>query len=199
MAVADTDNLNQVYGLLVLAALGIGGIVVPASIMTTIICPDVSTASAIGSACPWALWSLTLEQDLIATVSALTLAIRVIGGSVGYAVYYNVFIHKFVPNAVKFIGGVMTTELGVKDPKYIKAAVQLTGASLLGELSSIPTIGNNETARQIVIAAGQAAYAASYKYIYLVSIAFGGISIIASCFLGNIDEYMDDHVAVIMH
>lgn len=93
----------------------------------------------------------------------------------------------------------MTIELGVKNPKYIEAAVQLTGASLLDELKSIPAIGNNETARQIVIAAGQAAYAASYRYIYLVSIAFGGVSIIASCFLGNIDQYMDDHVAVVMH
>lgn len=142
---------------------------------------------------------MTFEQDLIATVSALTLAIRVIGGSVGYAVYYNVFIHKFVPNAVKYIGAAMTTELEVKNPKYVEAAVQLTGAALLDELKSIPAIGNNETARQIVIAAGQTAYAASYKYIYLVSIAFGGVSIIASCFLGNIDQYMDDHVAVIMH
>lgn len=140
-----------------------------------------------------------LEQDLIATVSALTLAVRVIGGSVGYAVYYNVFIEKFVPNAVKYIGGVMTIELGVKNPKYIEAAVKLTGASLLPELRSIPGIGDNETARRMVIAAGQTAYAASYKYVYLVSIAFGVVSIIASCFLGNIDQYMDDHVAVIMH
>lgn len=30
------------------------------------------------------------------------------------------------------------------------------------------------------------------------NLAFGGISIIASCFLGNIDQYMDDHVAVVM-
>ena len=139
------------------------------------------------------------EQDLIATVSALTLAIRVIGGSVGYAVYYNVFIHKFVPNAVKQIGGVMKIELGVTNPKYIEAAIELTGASLLSELRSIPAIGANETARQLVIAAGQTAFAASYKYVYLVSIAFGGVSIIASCFLGNIDQYMDDHVAVVMH
>src|SRR6266498_1373161 len=42
MAVANVDNLHQLYGLLFLGGLGIGGIVVPASIMTTIICPDVS-------------------------------------------------------------------------------------------------------------------------------------------------------------
>jgi hypothetical protein len=44
--------------ILIIAGLGIGGILVPASIITTIVCPD----------------------DLIATVSAVTLSIRVIGG-----------------------------------------------------------------------------------------------------------------------
>ena len=51
-----------------IAGLGIGGIVVPASIITNIICPD----------------------ELIATVTALTLAIRVLGGALGYTIYYNV-------------------------------------------------------------------------------------------------------------
>ena len=107
LAVARVDNLYQLWGLLILAGIGIGGmslrarvilslvsgsslilhtgIVVPASIickssfmnersffteasltvsLATIICPD----------------------DLIATVAALTLAIRVIGGSIGYCV-----------------------------------------------------------------------------------------------------------------
>ena len=42
LACARIDNLHTLWGLLVLAGLGIGGIVVPASIITTIICPDVS-------------------------------------------------------------------------------------------------------------------------------------------------------------
>lgn len=70
LSIGKVGNLWQLWGLLIVAGLGIGGIVVPASIITTIICPD----------------------DLIATIAALTLAIRVIGGSVGYCVYYNVFI-----------------------------------------------------------------------------------------------------------
>ena len=67
LAVADVNNLYQLWGLLVLASLGIGGIVVPATIITTIICPD----------------------DLIGTITALTLAIRLIGGIVGYTVYVS--------------------------------------------------------------------------------------------------------------
>jgi hypothetical protein len=64
MALARPDNIGPVIVILIVAGLGIGGILVPASIITTIICPD----------------------DLIATVSALTLSIRVLGGAVGYAV-----------------------------------------------------------------------------------------------------------------
>lgn len=67
LAVADVNNLYQLWGLLVLASLGIGGILVPTTIITTIICPD----------------------DLIATMTALTLAIRIIGGVVGYTVYVS--------------------------------------------------------------------------------------------------------------
>ena len=92
----------------------------------------------------------------------------------------------------------MVLELGIKNPEVIKEAIQLTGASLLQDLKLLPGIGNNETAYQIVVKAGQMAYAESYKYVYLTSIAFGSVSIIASCFLGEIDRYMDDHVAVVM-
>jgi len=59
LAAARPDNIQAVYGILFVAGLGVGGIVVPASIVTTIICPD----------------------DLIATITALTLAIRIIGGA----------------------------------------------------------------------------------------------------------------------
>ncbi|KAI9701139.1 MAG: hypothetical protein M1836_001808 [Candelina mexicana] len=176
LAVADIDNLHTLWGLLVLAGLGIGGIVVPASIITTIICPD----------------------DLIGTVAALTLAIRVIGGSIGYTIYYNVFISKFVPNAKYFIGGSML-KMGIKNPRYIGEAIELTGASLLEGLREIPGIAGNETRYQTLVVAGQMAFAASYKYVYYVSIAFGVISVIASCFLGDIAKYMDDHVAVVIH
>lgn len=177
LAVADVHNLPQLWGLLVLAGLGIGGIVVPASIITTIICPD----------------------DLIATVAALTLSIRVIGGSVGYCVYYNIFLNKFLPNSKHYIGGVMLEELGITNVTYITDAIGLTAAALLPQLKEIPGIAGNETAYQMVVEAGQMAFAESYKYVYFASIAFGSVSILAAVFLGDIGGYMDDHVAVVMH
>jgi len=177
LAVGRVDNLSTLWGLLVLAGLGIGGIVVPASIISTIICPD----------------------DLIATVAALTLAIRVIGGSIGYCVYYNVFISKFVPAATKYIGGTMVLKLNITNPLIIKEAIELTGASLLPALEELPGIHGVPGAYEAVVLAGQMAYAEAYVWVYYVSIAFGGVSILAACFLGDIGKYMDEHVAVVMH
>src|ERR1700693_946112 len=101
LACANRFNLHTLWGILVLAGLGIGGIVVPASIMTTIICPD----------------------DLIATITALTLAIRVIGCAIGYSPYYNVFIHKFVPELTVKIS-VACVENGITNDTVILEAAQ---------------------------------------------------------------------------
>ena len=57
------------------------------------------------------------NQELIATVAALTLAIRVVGGSIGYTIYYNVFVNKFEHNAIHYIGGAMTRYLNITSPK----------------------------------------------------------------------------------
>jgi hypothetical protein len=75
LAGLDRDNLQVAYGLFVFAGLGIGGTIVPASIMTTIICHD----------------------DLITTVAALTFSIRVVAGAIGHTTYYNALYSKALP------------------------------------------------------------------------------------------------------
>ncbi|KAH7336262.1 fungal trichothecene efflux pump [Rhexocercosporidium sp. MPI-PUGE-AT-0058] len=176
LAAARLDNLNAVYGILVVAGLGIGGIVVPASIITTIICPD----------------------DLIATIAALTLAIRVIGGAIGYTTYYNVFYNKFVP-ALKFEIATACVNNNIFSGEIIKAAAELTGASLIDKILYLPGVDGNITIWNNIVLAGRVAYAHAYPYVYYTSIAFGAVSIIAAAFLGDISQYMDDHVAVVMH
>jgi hypothetical protein len=95
LAIGRVDNLYQLWGLLVLAGLGIGGIVVPASIICKSPCSYLHSRTARQLTVPA---TIICPDDLIATVAALTLAIRVIGGSVGYCVYYNVFIGKHPHN-----------------------------------------------------------------------------------------------------
>lgn len=175
LAAARLDNLHAVYGILVVAGLGIGGIVVPASIITTIICPD----------------------DLIATVTALTLAVRVIGGAIGYTTYYNVFYNKFVPILTQKLVVACFTH-NVTNITVITEAGELTGASLINEILYLPGVDGNVTIWNAIVLAGQESYAAAYPYVYYASIAFGAVSIIASAFLGDINKYMDDHVAVVI-
>jgi hypothetical protein len=175
LAGARIDNINAVYGILVVAGLGIGGIVLPASIITTIICPD----------------------DLIATVTALTLAVRVIGGAVGYTVYYNVFINKFTPILSENIA-VACAENGIYNISIITEIAVLTGASLINDILDVPGVNGNVTLWNILVLAGQESYAAAYPFVYYTSIAFGGVAIIASVFLGDINKYMDDHIAVVI-
>lgn len=93
----------------------------------------------------------------------------------------------------------MELKLNITNVTYITDAIVLTGASLLDELKTIPGIAGNELAYEAVVEAGRLAYAASYKWVYYTSIAFGVVSILAACFLGDIEKYMDDHVAVIIH
>lgn len=167
MAAARIDNMNAVYGILVVAGLGIGGIVVPASIITTIIVPD----------------------DLIATIAALTLAIRVVGGAVGYTTYYNVFYNKLLP-IISLKVPIAAIQNGVTNFTDIVTVTELIGASLNNDV--LPFVGNNVTAWNNIVRAGQESFAEAYPYVYYSSIAFGSVSIIAACFLGDISKYMDD-------
>jgi hypothetical protein len=176
LAAARIDNINAVYGILVVAGLGIGGIVVPASIITTIICPD----------------------DLIATIAALTLSIRVLGGAIGYTTYYNVFYNKFVP-ILKVSVPLAAIKAGVDNFTSVVLAAELTGSSLINEILYLPGVDGNVTKWNAIVLAGQEAYAEAYPYVYYTSIAFGAVAIIASAFLGDISKYMDDHVAVVIH
>ncbi|KAF8864527.1 MFS general substrate transporter [Acephala macrosclerotiorum] len=176
LAAARLDNINAVYGILVVAGLGIGGIVVPASIITTIICPD----------------------DLIATIAALTLAIRVVGGAIGYTTYYNVFLNKFVPKLSINIY-LACIKNNIFDIAVVTEAAELTGASLLDEIKMLPGVDGNLTIWKDIVLAGQESYAYAYPYVYYASIAFGIVAIFASAFLGDISQYMDDHVAVVYH
>ncbi|KAF2087655.1 MFS multidrug transporter-like protein [Saccharata proteae CBS 121410] len=173
MAALDRDNVWLVYVVLTISGLGIGGIVVPASIITNIICPD----------------------DLIATVTALTLAIRVLGGALGYCIYYNVFSQKLTAALTNTLVPVAAETLQTTNQTVLLEVVDITIAGLLDEFQKF---GIGEEKIAVLVRAGQESYAQAYPYVYYVSLAFGGISIICSIFLGNIKKYMTDKVAVSM-
>lgn len=175
MAALDRNNVWLSPILLVISGLGIGGIVVPASIISTIICPD----------------------ELIATITALTLSIRVLGGAIGYTIYYNVFAQHFKKEAVHWIGGACF-EIGINRTEIITDVIELTAAGLINDILRVPGVDGNQAKWVFLVQAGQEAYAKSYPYVYYVSLAFGIISIICSLFLKDIKKHMTNHIAVHM-
>jgi hypothetical protein len=81
LAVMTPENEYLTVALGSLAAVGVGGVLVPAATVAMLVCPDA----------------------LITTAAALSLSIRTVGGSIGYSIYYNIFATKLTANLPKYV------------------------------------------------------------------------------------------------
>lgn len=151
-----------------MAGFGVGGVLVPAATIAITVTPDTT----------------------IATCVALSLAIRTIGGSIGYAIYYNVFIRRLTPRLP-----LLVVEYAIKAGLPVESAEAFAGAFLAApdQLSNVP--GVTPAIIQAGAMGSRWAYAESLKYVWLVSITFGGCAIIACIFLGNLKPYMTNRIA----
>ena len=164
----DTSGLGQ--GLSFLGGLRTSGIIQPAVTILTIISPD----------------------EVIATITAVTISIRLVGASIGYSVYFNT-LQKTLATSIPEKVGTAVVQAGLPADQI---------APFMGAL-----LGGNTTAlggyAMIVIAAAQEAvtesYVEAFRLVYLVSIPFGVCAVIACLFLGDIKKYMSDRVAVDIH
>jgi MFS family permease len=169
LAAATVDDLQAMFAPLVLVCFGCGAVIVPCQVIASVVCPD----------------------ELIATVFALTISVRIVGGALGYAIYYTILTDKFAQAAVKYVA-TAAIEAGVQDPEKIKQVMVLVASSARQELMKYV-----DTPMQVdaLVLAGREAYAASYQFVYLASIAFGSLAIIAACILPDVSSLMDAHVA----
>lgn len=177
MVIARLDNLNEVYVALTLAAIGVGGVIIPNQIIITIICPD----------------------DLIGSATAMALSVRMIGGCIGFAIYYNIFRQNFTTNAYTTIAPAAIRYGRVYDAGQIYDIALDISANLNRNLSTYPALRNNPEGVARIIEAGRECFALSFPEIYWVGVGFGVVSTIAAVFLGDISQYLDGHVAVAIH
>lgn len=82
LSVVTPDNEVTTLALGTTAALGLGGVIVPAATIAMIAAPD----------------------ELITTCAALSLSVRAVGGSIGYSIYYNIFAEKLTARLPTYIG-----------------------------------------------------------------------------------------------
>lgn len=179
VAVSTPHNLNTMYAIVTIASVGVGGVIVPSSIIAQIACPD----------------------ELIATITAITLSIRYIGGAIGFAVYANLFFRKFTMYAtdVVAIKGIIMN--GIVSPNNLTLITELVGLvgnaqfSKLEEVIATDPLVLNKDAFPIIIAYAQEAFALAYRWPYWISIAFGSTCFILSFFVGDIGSLLTNEVA----
>ncbi|KAH7384489.1 major facilitator superfamily domain-containing protein [Pyrenochaeta sp. MPI-SDFR-AT-0127] len=171
MAVMTPENEGLVLAIGALAGFGVGGVIVPAATVAMLVCPDA----------------------LITTAAALSLSIRTVGGSIGYSIYYNIFITK------------LTQKLPVLTAKFaIAAGLPLTSVEAFvglflttpAKLATTPIEGVTPAVIAGATKGTQWAYAESLKYVYLTSIAFGVMACLCTILLPSTKKYQTNRIAV---
>jgi hypothetical protein len=113
-------------------------------------------------------------DHLIGTVVSLALAIRVIGGSIGYSIYFNIFSNK------------LTASLPTTIAEYA-ASAGLPATSLTDFVTTFLTnptaiMGIDGVTAQVIAAAtrgSRIAYSEAFYWVWITSIAFGAVSVLA--------------------
>jgi hypothetical protein len=182
VAVSTPQNLNTIYAIVTLASIGVGGVIIPSSIIAQIACPD----------------------ELIATITAITLSIRYIGGAIGFAVYSNLFFRKVTDNLTELVAKETLAGQFIVNPTtrqglgVIVHITELIGNARFDEVKEIlatsPVVLRRD-AYPMIIASAQEAFALAYKWPYYVSIAFGALCFILSFFVGDIGSLLTAQVA----
>jgi hypothetical protein len=173
MVQATQFTPNLAIGLSFIGMLGNGALYVPPIIALMIITSD----------------------EVIGTVVGLALAIRFLAGQAGYALLYNILMNKLTAVIPTIVGGAVAqaglplTEI----PEFIGALLAQNTTAILSVPGVTPAIIGD------AIQAVDASYVQGFRLVYLVSIGFGGATIISCLFLGNIRKYMTERVAVDIH
>lgn len=171
LAVITPENPKLAVALATMTCVGLGGMIVPTATVALLVTPDA----------------------LITTCAALSLSVRTVGGSIGYTIYYNVFVHKLTPKLPAYVA------------EYaIKAGLPLTSATLFVEtlftdpakIIDVPGVTPKVLAAATL--GSQWAYAESLKYVWYTSIAFGICAIICVTFLPSTAKYQTNRVAVML-
>lgn len=182
IAVSTPHNLNAMYGIVTVAALGVGGVIIPCSIIAQIACPD----------------------ELIATVTAITLSLRYIGGAITFGIGSNLFYHKVTEYATEIVatktiaGNAIVNPFRPEGLALIAHMTELVANAQFDQLREIlanSPLVLNRNSYSLIIASAQEAFALAYRWPYWISIAFGGACVILSAFVGDIGALLDSHIA----
>lgn len=176
-ALAGTTPFNVGYAIAMatLDSFGVGAIVVPALTLALYACPD----------------------RYIGTTAALSLSVRFLGGSVGTAIYYNIFNTKIKTNLPAYVGKA-AVQAGLPQDSVVAFVTAIT-TPITGAEDAQKVPGVTPQILQAGALAAEWAFNDSLKYVWYATIPFGIICMLCCLALPNIRQYMTNRVAVDIH
>ncbi|KAH9859627.1 hypothetical protein IAQ61_011408 [Plenodomus lingam] len=165
----ENESMTLAFGSI--AGFGVGGVLVPAATIAMLVCPDA----------------------IITTAAALSLSIRTVGGTIGYSIYYNIFITRLTKKLPLY-----TAEYAVKAGLPLSSVESFVGLFLIepAKLATTPIPGVTPAIVAAATRGTQWAYSESLKYVWLTSIAFGIVAVICTILLPSTAKYQTNRVAV---
>lgn len=164
------NNPSAVVGFAAVAGFGVGGLVA-----------TIPTVCVIAS-----------PSNMIATTAALTLAVRLFGGTIGYTIYSNIFNNKLTVNLPTLVSR-YAVEAGLPSTSVADFLTAfLATPAETSALASIPGVSS-----QVLAAAALGerwAFAESLKWVFVASLPFGALAMLASLCLGDVEKYMSNQV-----
>ncbi|KAK5048186.1 hypothetical protein LTR84_005856 [Exophiala bonariae] len=166
---ANPTNGSFVIAMGTLAGFGVGGILVPAATVALVVVPD----------------------SLLATTAALSLSIRTLGGTIGYTIYLAVFMNKLSTNLPNSVARYVT-EAGLSG-KDVENFVTI----FLTDPANIDNVPGYTV--EIAAAANLGSrwgYSESLKWVWVTSVPFGVLAMVACCLLPSIKKWQTRRIAV---
>lgn len=166
---ATPDNPKTAVALGTIASFGVGGVLVPSATVALIVVPDA----------------------LLATTAALSLSIRTIGGSLGFTIYYNIFVNKLTSSLPEFVAQ-YAIEAGLSPTD----ATEFVTTFLTDPTAIATAPGFSPAIAEGAVVGSRWAYAHALKYVWYTSIPFGVLAFVCCAFLPSIRKYQTNRVAV---
>ena len=176
MVLVSPTDVNTAWGPLVLALIGVGGVLVPNQVIITVITPD----------------------DLIASVTALTVGLRAQAQVIGLAIFYNRLSAEVTKNTYKY-AVTPFLQAGIFNSTLIEEVMNgLTAVPFAYYEATIPQLASNPKAAATLQTAIVRVFIEAFQHVWYITIAFGVAACIAAACMGSVHRYMDKHVAVVL-
>lgn len=138
-----------------------------------------------------AMVQLGVPHEYIGTASALAYTCRTVGGSISTVVYVTILTNGLTKNLFPTVATALA-KAGVPSAQVVAVATAL----IEGDAKSPALATVSPSALEAGVYGIKLAYSKSFRTVYLVSIAFGTLTIIAALFCGNFDSRLTNRVDV---